>query len=146
MGEHGRQVQKDVQNEGSQVGRGGNQNPQGPGVLDEVHGEADASVQKTEDVDHTGSALGKGGPVQGVPHYLLNTGLVQKTFSWEKGGFDEEGGSGGGEAEFNAAVGGSREGFEGGEGFGVEVGSDEILRTGNSNCGEEGRIADTSFS
>ena len=64
MGEHGRQVQKDVQNEGSQVGRGGNQNPQGPGVLDEVHREGNASVQKAEDVVDTGSACGKGPPVQ----------------------------------------------------------------------------------
>ena len=85
MGKHGRQVQKDVQNEGGQVGRGGNQVPQGLGVLDEVHREGNASVQKAEDVVDTGSALVKGPPVQRLPHCLLYTGLVQKALARQKG-------------------------------------------------------------
>jgi len=145
MGEHGRQVQKNVQNERGQVGRGGNQIPQGPGVLDEVHREGNAPVQKAEDVVDTGSACGKGAPVQRLPHDLLYTGLVQKALARQKGRLDKHRTVEGRVTEFDATKGGARKGPDSGEGSCVKGGGYDVLGAGNSDSGEEGRTADTSL-
>jgi len=148
MGEHGRQVQKNVENKRRQIRRVLEKGAQGSGILDQVHGEADASVQKAEDVVDTGSALGKAPPVQRIADDLLNTGLVQKALARYQRGFEKDVvdaplmGAG---PEFNATVGGAREGLSGRESLGVELGRHHILRTGNPDAGKKGRITDTSF-
>jgi hypothetical protein len=93
----------------------------------------------------TGSALVKGAPVQRLPHYLLYTGLVQKTLARQKGRLNKDRAVDGRVTEFDATKGGARKGPYRRQGSCVKGGGYDVLGTGNSDSGEEGRTADTSL-
>ena len=92
-----------------------------------------------------GSALVKGPPVQRLPHYLLYTGLVQKALARQKGRLNKHRAVERRVTEFNATKGGARKGPYRRQGLGVKGGGYDVLGTGNSDTGEEGRTADTSL-
>ena len=152
MVEHGAHLEQQFEDKGRQicVRKTRNQNAERNGLFKHVHGKARAPIRDLEDVvDLCGCAV-KATSVERIADHLLDTGLVQETFSRNERGLDKDAAAREILAEFDAAVCCARDRLEGDQ---LSVGTlnvytrvNNILCTGDLDARQKGRLANTSLS